>query len=140
MGKFLLTDVYIEADHVNLSNYGFNIGTPSEKTETDVSGFNPNNTKEIIVGQREDRVVAQFTQDFASGGPHDTLKGLYYGDTTFPIKIRPTSSAVGANNPELRGNVKLKSYNGLSGALNARSEVTAEFVPADSTGLVWYDT
>ena len=140
MSKFLLKDVYIEVDHVNLSNYGFNIDTPSEKPEVDVSGFNPNDTQESLVGTRVDRITAQFTQDFASGGPHDTIKGLYYGDTTFPIKIRPTSSAVGANNPELRGNVKVRNYNGLTGALNARAEVTVEFLPADSTGLVWYDT
>lgn len=140
MGKFLLKDVYIELDGVNLSNYGFNIDTPSEKTETDVSGFNPNNTSESLVGNRVDRITAQFTQDFASGGPHDVLRSLYYADTTFSIKIRPTSASCSATNPELRGNVKLRTYNGLSGALNARAEVTAELVPADSTGVVWYDT
>jgi len=37
MGKFLLTDVYIEVDGEDLSNYGFNIDTPSEKDEVDVT-------------------------------------------------------------------------------------------------------
>lgn len=140
MAKFALTNVYIEIDGHDLSNYGFNIDTPSEKDEIDVSGFNPSNTKESLVGQRADRIVGQFTQDFASGGPHDIFWTIYQNDTTVGIKIRPTSSAVSATNPELAGNVKVRSYNGLSGALNARAEVTVEFLPADSTGLVWADT
>lgn len=140
MAKFLLTDVYIEVDGHNLSNYGFNIDTPSEKDEVDVSGFNPSNSKESLVGQRADRIVAQFTQDFATGGPHDILWSIYQNDTTVGIVIRPDSDAISATNPELSGNVKLRTYNGLSGALNARAEVTAEFLPADSAGLVWTAT
>ena len=140
MGKFLLTDVYIEVDGEDLSNYGFNIDTPSEKDEVDVSGFNPNNTKESLVGQRADSVVSQFTQDFAAGGPHDILWTIYQNATTVGIVIRPTSAAVSATNPQLAGNVKLRTYNGLSGALNARAEVTAEFLPADTAGLVWTAT
>ena len=140
MGKFLLTYVYIEVDGEDLSNYGFNIDTPSEKDEVDVSGFNPANTKESLVGQRADSVVAQFTQDFATGGPHDILWTIYQNDSTVAIVIRPTSAAVSATNPQLAGNVKLRTYNGLSGALNARAEITAEFLPADSTGLVWTAT
>ena len=140
MSKFLLTNVYIEVDGNDLSNYGFNIDTPSEKDEVDVSGFNAAGTKESLVGQRADRVVAQFTQDFASGGPHDIFWSIYQNDSTVNIKIRPTSSAVSATNPQLAGNVKLRTYNGLTGALNARAEVSVEFLPADVTGLVWSDT
>lgn len=140
MGKFLLTDVYIEIDGTNLSNYGFNIDTPSEKDEVDVSGFNPLNTKESLVGQRADSVVAQFTQDFAAGGPHDILWSIYQNNATVAIKIRPKSAAVSATNPQLAGNVKLRTYNGLTGALNARAEVTSEFLPADNAGLVWTAT
>ena len=140
MSKFLLTDVYIEVDGHDLSNWGFNIDTPSEKDEVDVSGFNPNNTKESLVGQRADRVVAQFTQDFASGGPHDIFWSLYQNDATAAIKIRPTSAAVSATNPELAGNVKIRTYNGLSGALNARAEVSVEMLPSDQDGLVWSDS
>lgn len=140
MGKFLLTDVYIELDGNDLSNYGFNIDTPSEKDEVDVSGFNSLGTKESLVGQRADRIVAQFTQDFASGGPHDIIWSIYQNDSTVNVKIRPTSAVVGATNPELAGNVKIRTYNGLTGALNARAEVSVEMLPADVTGLVWSDT
>ncbi len=140
MAKFALTDVYIELDGYNLSNYGFNIDTPSEKDEIDVSGFNPNNTKESLVGQRQDNITAQFTQDFADGGPHDIIWSIYQNSTTVGVKIRPTSSAVSATNPELAGNVKVRTYNGLSGALNARAELTVELVAADSTGLTWSST
>jgi hypothetical protein len=140
MGKFVLTDVYIELDGHDLSNYGFNIDTPSEKDEVDVSGFNPNNTRESLVGQRQDSITAQFTQDFASGGPHDIIWTIYENDQTVGVKIRPTSAVVGATNPELAGNVKVRTYNGLTGALNARAEVQVELLAADSDGLTWTST
>lgn len=140
MSKFLLKDVYIEVDGTDLSNYGFNIDTPSTKERVDVSGFNPNDTREELVGTRLDEITCQFTQDFSSGGPHDVLRRLYYEDASFDIRIRPTSDAVSANNPELTGPAKITEYNGLSGALNARSELTVTFIPADSTGFVWADT
>lgn len=139
-GKFLLTDVYIELDGHDLSDYGFNIDTPSSKDQVDVSGFNPNNTKETLVGQRQDSVTAQFTQSFASGGPHDIISTIYYSDTTVVLRVRPTSDVVSATNPELTGNVKVASYNGLTGALNARAEISVEFVAADSAGLTWSDS
>lgn len=140
MAKFALKDVYIEVDGHDLSNWGFNIDTPSEKDAIDVSGFNPNDTREELVGQRVDRITAQFTQDFASGGPHDVFWTIYQNDQTVGVKIRPTSAVVSATNPELAGNVKVRTYNGLSGALNARAEVPIELIAADSDGLVWSDT
>lgn len=140
MGKFLLTDVYIELDGHDLSDHGFNIDTPSTKDIVDVSGFNPTNTKEQLVGQRTDEVTCQFTQDFAAGGPHDVIYPIFRDSTTVGIKIRPTSDAVAADNPELAGNVQISSYNGLSGALNARSELSVTFVAADVAGLVWSES
>lgn len=140
MGKFLLKDVYIEVDGVDLSNFGFNIDTPSTKERIDVSGFNPNDTREELLGTRLDEITCQFTQSFTAGGPHDTLRSLYYEDASFDIKIRPTSAAIGADNPELSGLAKMDAYNGLSGALNARSEMTVTFVAADANGFTWADT
>lgn len=138
--KFLLTDVYILFDGVNLSNYGFNIDTPSVRDQIEVSGFSSTGAKEFLAGQRDDSVTAQFTQDFASGGPHDIIYYVYINKLTVPLVIKPTSSAVGVNNPSLSGNVQVFSYNGLSGALNARSEITVEFKAADAAGLLWSNT
>lgn len=137
MGKFINRDVFISVDGVNLSNWAFGIDTPSEKEQIDVSGFNPNFTKEFLPGTKEDSVTVSFLQDFQAGGPHATLFPIYSTDDSVYIRVRPTSAAASASNPELQGNVTLTSYNGLSGEINARSEFTATFVPFDEDGITW---
>jgi hypothetical protein len=140
MPKFINRDVFISVNGVDLSNWAFGIDTPSEKEQIDVSGFNPQFTKEFLPGTKEDSVTVSFLQDFAVGGPHATLFPIYDGDLEVFIRVRPTSAAAAATNPELQGNVTLTSYNGLSGEINARSEFTATFVPSDEDGITWSAT
>lgn len=140
MGKFLLDDCYVEIDGHDLSDHAFNIDTPSTRERVDVSGFNPTGAKEFLAGQKEDQVTVQFLQDFDTGSVHDILSSIFQNQATVGIKVRPTSAAVSAQNPELSGNVNLFEYNGLSGALSQRSEMTVTFLAADGDGLVWSDT
>ncbi len=137
MSKFLLEDCYVEIDGVDLSDHAFNIDTPSERERVEVSGFNPNGNREFLAGLREDSVTVQFLQDFAASEVHATLWPIYNTRDTVYLRVRPTSSAASATNPELHGNVQLLSYNGLSGALNERSEMSVTFTPADGEGLIW---
>ena len=50
MSKFLLNDVRVVVNSVNLSDHAFNIDTPSEKEQVDVSGFSPTGTREFLPG------------------------------------------------------------------------------------------
>lgn len=140
MGKFLLTDVYVEIDGHDLSNNAFNIDTPSSRERVDVSGFNPAGSKEFLAGQKEDSVTVQFLQSFDASSVHDILNDIYQNQSSVYLRIRPTSAAVSATNPELHGNVQLLEYNGLSGELNARSEMSVTFTPSDAAGIVWSDS
>ena len=137
MAKTRLTDVYVSVNSVDLSDHAFSIDLPSEKERIDVSGFNSAGTKEYLAGNRDDSIVVQFLQDFSSSEVHQTLEPLYRNTTEFLIEIRPTSSAVSATNPKFSGSAYLLSYNGLSGELNSRSEITATFLPSNSTGFAW---
>lgn len=138
MSKFINEDIYIEVDGHDLSTWAFNIDTPQEREEIDVSGFGQ--AGQILVGQRVDRITVQFMQDFDTGGPHDVIGSIFQNNTEVSLAVRPTSSAVSATNPELGGTAKIRTYNGLSGALNARSEFTVEFLPAGEDGFTWSDT
>jgi hypothetical protein len=52
--------------------------------------------------------------------------------------VQPSSSAgTTATNPIYGGTAVLFEYNGLSGALNARSETTATFKPAPGSRFSW---
>lgn len=141
MAKFLLKEAFVSIDGVDLSDHAFSLDTPSEKERVDVSGFNAEGTKEFLVGNREDSITIGFLQDFAAGSVHATLYPLYRDDEVFPVLIRHLSSLpASATNPQLTGNGQLQQYNGISGELNARSEMTVTINAADVEGLVWSDT
>lgn len=133
----IANDIYVEIDGHDMSNWFFNVDTPSTKEKIDVSGFNPAGAKSWLPGAKEDSVTLQGLQDFSASGLHDLLSDIYQNNSTVGIKIRPTSAVVSATNPQLSGNVKLYEYDGLSAAFSNRLEITVTFNPADAAGLVW---
>lgn len=137
MAKTRLTDVSVVVNSVDLSNHAFSIDTPSVRERIDVSGFNSAGTKEYLAGNKDDQIVVGFLQDFAASSVHQTLQPLYQNQTEFLITIMPTSSAVSSTNPKFSGSAYLLEYNGLSGEINNRSEITATFVTSNSTGFAW---
>lgn len=138
MGKYLLTKAKVVVDSHDLSNFAFNIDTPDEKEQVDVSGFNIAGTREYLPGQRDQSIVVQFLQGFGSGEPHQVLQPLYESGTTFAVEVMPDASAgTSAANPRYWGTASLYAYDGLNGALNARGEITATFRPATGAGFQW---
>ncbi len=138
MAKFLTTDVKVVVASVVLSDHAFNVDTPSTKNQEDVSGFSPTGAREFLPGQEDQTITVQFLQDFAAAKVHATLNQLYEGGTPFPIYLQPVSAlGTSATNPIFGGTALLYDYNGLSGALSARAEITATFKPASGSRFTW---
>lgn len=141
MGKLVLTKVKVVVNNVEFTGHAFNVDAPQEKEEVDVSGFS---TREYLPGLEDSSLIVQFLQDFgtASAGAskpvHNTLYPLYQSGSAFPVYIQPDGTAgTSATNPVYGGTAILYTYNGLSGALNARSELTATFRPASGDQFEW---
>lgn len=135
-----MQDCYIEIDGHDVSNHFVNVATPSTRERVDVSGFNPTGAKEFLAGDREDSITGTALQDFDSGQVHDILSDLYQNQTTFRVRVRPTSSAVSATNPEFGGMGQMLTYTGLSGDKGSRAEIPVEIIPADEDGFLWSNT
>jgi hypothetical protein len=140
LSKFLLKDVKVMVGTVDLSSHAFNVDTPGTKEQVDVSGFSTTGTREFLPGLADESIVIQFENDFAASQVHATLEPLYRNGTTTLVYVTPTSAAVSATNPAFGGQGVLFDYNGLSGALNARSETTATFKPAPGGVFQWSAT
>ena len=140
MSKFLLKDVKVMVGTVDLSSHAFNVDTPGTKEQVDVSGFSTTGSREFLPGLADESIVIQFENDFAASQVHATLEPLYRNGTTTLVYVVPTSAAVSATNPAFGGQGVLFDYNGLSGALNARSETTATFKPAPGGSFGWAAT
>jgi hypothetical protein len=141
MSKFLLNDVRVVVNSVNLSDHAFNIDTPSEKEQVDVSGFSPTGTREFLPGLADQTIEVQFENDFSASSVHATLEPLYSSGSAFPLYVQPVSAlGTSATNPIYGGTAVLYSYNGLSGGLAARAETTATFRPAPNSRFAWGTT
>jgi len=140
LSKFLLKDVKVMVGTVDLSSHAFNVDTPGTKEQVDVSGFSTTGSREFLPGLADESIVIQFENDFAASQVHATLEPLYRNGTTTLVYVVPTSAAVSATNPAFGGQGVLFDYNGLSGALNARSETTATFKPAPGGVFQWSAT
>lgn len=138
MGKYINTDVKVVVNSVDLSNHAFGVDTPSEKEQIDVSGFSPTGTREFLPGLADQTIEVRFLQDFGTNSVHQTLNPLYTSGTTFVVSVQPDSdTGTSATNPVYGGTAVLYSYNGLSGELNARGEITATFKPAPNSLFAW---
>lgn len=142
-GKYVLTDGYVlitgPNGAVDLSSYAHTLDTPSTKEVVDVSGFNPQASKEFLPGPRDDTVNVGFRQAFSAGtsSVHGVFSALYSSGGTFTFDIRTvsptTNSTVSATNPAYRGTAVLYEYNGMNGELSASGEVTVSWKPAPNT-------
>jgi hypothetical protein len=138
MSKYLLTNAKVTVAGTDLSSFAFSLDTPEEREEVDVSGFNPNGTREYLPGLRDQTITVGFLQGFGSAEPHRVLQPLFQSGTTFAILVQPDATAgTSASNPTFSGTASLYAYNGLAGELNARGEITASFRPASNTGFQW---
>ncbi len=133
MSKYLLTNAGVVIGSTDLSNHAFSLDTPEEAEQVDVSGFSSTSTREFLPGVIDQTITIGFLQDFAGSSVHATLEPLFSSGTTFAIKVY----AVGTTGTNFGGTASLYSYNGLSGELNARGEVSATFKPASNTLFAW---
>jgi len=134
MAKFIVQDVTVTVNSVDLSDHAFSIDTPETREQIDVSGFNSTGAKEFLPGALDQTITVGFLNDPATGKVHKTLQPLFAGGSTFPITVTDKSSS-----PKITfsGTASLYEYNGLSGQLGARAEMTATFKPASNSTFAW---
>lgn len=138
MGKYLLTNAKVVVGTADLSDHAFGLDTPETKEQVDVSGFSPSATREFLPGIADQTLEIRFLQDFGSNSIHNTLEPLYTSGSAFVVYVQPDKTAgTSDTNPIYGGSANLYDYNGLSGELNARGEITATFKPAPGSKFSW---
>ena len=138
MPKYLLTTAKVTVGATDLSDFAFSLDTPETRDQVDVTGFNPTASREYLPGPKDQTITIGFLQGFGTGEPHQVLQPLFASGTSFAISVRPDMNASpSVSNPTFGGTAILYEYNGLSGSLPDRGEITATFRPATSAGFAW---
>jgi hypothetical protein len=133
MAKLVLRDCFIEVDGTDFSDHVSSVEVNLSKDEIDTTNFGGSG-RERAAGLKDDSFVLNFQQDFDAASVDAVLYPIYDGETEVVVKVRPTSAAVGATNPEYSGTVILLEYQPLSGDVGSLSETSVTF-PAQRTGI-----
>lgn len=130
----------VEVDGVDLSNFARSVSFNSEHERVDVSGFSATGANEYLAGQTTQSVTVEFFGSYGTGEVHATLYPIHKDREVVPFAWRPDqTAAVGATNPELRGNVQVLTYN--PGATRGQEDAyEVEFTSADPAGLEFFAT
>lgn len=137
MSKRIALKDFVSVAEIDLSNLARSVSLASEHERVDVSGFNETGANEYLAGQTEQSVTVEFYGSYGTGEVHQTLYPIHAGREVVPFAWRPDMTApVGADNPELRGNVQVLSYS--PGATRGEADTfEVEFSAADADGLTF---
>jgi hypothetical protein len=130
MAVFVFTDGRVEINSVNLSDHVRKVTlTPSaDAQESTAMGAT---YRARLGGLKDWKVEVEFNQDYAASNVDVTLFALL--GTTTTIKVRPTTSAIGATNPEYNGTVLLSEYVPIDGSVGDLAMAKASF---DGAGVL----
>lgn len=134
MAKIVLTDAVVTVNSVVLSEYANSVTLTYEKDSVEVTGMSDSAHK-FTGGLENNSLEVAFMQDYAATKVEATVFPLV--GTTTTVKIKPTSSAVGATNPEytLTG-CFLASHTPVAGSVGELAMTTLTFTGGALTKAV----
>lgn len=134
MAKIVLRDARVEVNGVNLSDHVSEVSIETSRDEVDVTAFGANN-KEMLAGLGDATITMTVFQDFAAASVDATLWPLSSTTTPFTVKVRPTTNAISATNPEYSMSALMFSYSPIAGSVGEASSTEVEFRNATQAGL-----
>ena len=133
MAKHVLKDARVEINGVNLSDHVSSVTVETPRDEVEVTAFG-NTAKQYAPGLKDATITVEFFQDYAAASVDATLAPLSDSDTPFQVRVRPTSAAVSATNPEWRMDSLLYDYNPIAGSVGEANTTSVTFRNA-GTGI-----
>jgi len=126
MAIFVNKDLQISVNAIDLTAYVTNVDFVQavDSVEATAMSTTSANGHQFVGGIQNNNVTLSFNQDFAASKVHATLTALVGVQTT--VIVRPTSSAVGATNPNFTiTNCLMNEYRPLTGAVGDLATVGA---------------
>lgn len=132
MATFAATDYRVEVNAVVLSPWCTSVDFPIEYAELDDTAFG-DTARSRIAGLQDASVTLNLTQDFAGSAVDATLFPLL--GTKVPVKVRPTSGAISATNPEYVANFLVSKYSPFNSSVGDLATTNAQWSLSDAAGV-----
>lgn len=114
MASFAFIDARVEINAVVMAGFVRSVTLNVEAEDLEDTAFG-DTFRSRLGGLKDWSVDIEFNQDFAGSAVDVTLFPLL--GTVVAVKIRPTTAAIAATNPEYSGNVLVSEYSPLDGSV-----------------------
>lgn len=132
MSTLAFTDARVEVNSVDLSDWVTSVELPIEYEELEDTAMG-DSARSRIAGLQDSTVSIAFNQDFAASAVDATLWAAR--GTVVTVKVRPTSAAIAATNPEYVGSYLISQYNPFGNSVGELATVEVEWPLSDPDGI-----
>lgn len=132
MGTFALTDARVEVNSVDLSDWVTSVQLPIEFEALEDTAMG-DTARSRVAGLEDGSITINFNDDFAASAVDATIWAAK--KTAVVIKVRPTSSAIGATNPEYVGSYLVNQINPFGNSVGELATRSVSWPLSDPDGV-----
>jgi hypothetical protein len=127
MARLVLTDASVVINGINLSEFITSVALSTSEDVIETTGMGTAGARTRVSGLADNSLALEFNQDFATSGPEITMNavGASLVGTVTTVVIKPTSAAVGVNNPSYSFSCVVAEWQPLSAAVGELSSISA---------------
>ena len=132
MATHAFIDARVEVNSVDLSDWVTNVQLPIEYEALEDTAMG-DVARSRLAGLQDSTIQINFNQDFAASAVDATLAAAR--GTVVVIKVRPTSAAIGATNPEYVGSYLVNQYSPFGAGVGELAVTSVSWPLADPDGI-----
>lgn len=132
MTDYAFIDARVEVNSVDVSEWVTGVTLPIQFDALDNTTMGAT-ARSRRAGLQDSTIQIGFVQDFAAGGPDATIAAAL--GTVVAIKVRPTTSAIGATNPEYVGSYLISENNPFGNSIGDLANLSVSWPLSDRDGI-----
>lgn len=132
MATHAFIDARVEINSVDLSDWVTNVELPIEYEALEDTAMG-DTARSRIAGLQDSTISINFNQDFAASAVDATIHAAV--GTVIVVKVRPTSAAISATNPEYVGSYLVSQYSPFGAGVGELAVTSVSWPLADPDGI-----
>lgn len=132
MATHAFIDARVEVNSVDLSDWCTSVTLPIEYDALEDTAFG-DTARSRLAGLQDSTLQLNFNQDFAASAVDATIAAAR--GTVVVVKVRPTSAAIGATNPEYVGSYLVSSYSPFGAGVGELAVTNMSWPLSDPDGI-----
>lgn len=134
MSAFALMDCRLEINSVVMSGFTRSVTLPLEYEALEDTAMG-DTSRSRIAGLGDSTLSAEFNQDMAASATDITLYTAYATRAPVVVKVRATSSAIGATNPEYVGSYLPNQHQPFGNSVGELATTSISWPLSDADGI-----